>query len=73
MKADANDPKQAHVWFRLFVAAVAGIQAGDKAPATAYLKFTEKHRGRPVADRAKVTLGRCARSPKWREAWKIVT
>lgn len=46
----------------MLVDAVAGLQAGNKEPASKYLTFVAEHRGRAVATEAKARLLRFAKS-----------
>lgn len=71
---DAADPA---TWNKLMTAAVAGFQKGDNGPATVYLQFVEKHRGRQIAEEARARIKVYAASPKWQPkapppppAWK---
>lgn len=49
----------------MLVDAVGALQRGDTSLATIYLQFTEQHRGREVAERAKESLRRYQRAEKW--------
>lgn len=67
------NPSDPEVWWRMLVEAVAGLQAGLKAQATAYLQFVEQHRGRAAADKEKATLIRYRDSPAFKDChlwWK---
>lgn len=44
------DPSQPQTWARLRLAAIAGLQRKNTAPATEYLRFVEQHRGREAAE-----------------------
>jgi len=50
---DIADPRN---WFARQEAAIVGLLAGRTAPATAYLQFVERHRGRELALAARETL-----------------
>lgn len=57
-----DDPQ---TWWRRLVDAVASLQAGNKAGATEYLQWIEKHRGRRVAEAAKRELAALRTAPNW--------
>lgn len=67
-----GDPSDRQVWWRLFVEAVAGLQRGDKAPATTYLQFVEKHRGREVALQAQKRFPVYRDAPSWANCYRWI-
>jgi hypothetical protein len=46
MQGDVHNPA---TWHLMMLRAIAGLQAGDKSAATAYLQFVQQHRGREVS------------------------
>ena len=63
-----DDPENPAVWFLLFLKAVVGLQNGSTAATVEYLRFTERHRGRPVAVRAQAQIKRAAKSRAFENA-----
>lgn len=50
------DPADPRSWMALRTAAVDGLLRGDKAPATRWLRYVERHRSRAVAERSRDDL-----------------
>jgi hypothetical protein len=53
MQGDVHNPA---TWHLMMLRAIAGLQAGDKSAATAYLQFVQQHRGREVSEQTKRRL-----------------
>jgi hypothetical protein len=53
MQGDVHNPA---TWHLMMLRAIAGLQAGDKSAATAYLQFVQQHRGREVSVQTKRRL-----------------
>jgi hypothetical protein len=51
----------------MLVDAVAGLQVGVMEPATDYLRFVEKHRGRPAALQARKRIAQLRREESWQD------
>lgn len=68
MTPDPDDPQ---VWWQMLVRAVAGLQRGSTEQATEYLRFTEQHRGRAVAEQARPRLRELQHAKNWQgcSAW----
>lgn len=64
----SQDPKDPRTWWRLFVDAVIGLQRGEKKAATAYLQFTQLHRGQEQALAAQKRLPEVAASEAFENA-----
>lgn len=60
--------EQAGYWTMLFLEALLAYRAGRKGPATEYLQFVEKQRGRPVALAAHGRLIACAKSDAFKKS-----
>ena len=59
MTGDVHNPA---TWHLMMLRAIAGLQAGDKSAATAYLQFVQQHRGRQVSEETKHRLLRLAQA-----------
>lgn len=53
MQGDVHNPA---TWHLMMLRAIAGLQAGDKSAARAYLQFVQEHRGREVSEQTKHRL-----------------
>lgn len=68
----SDDVANPATWFDKQLHAIAGIQRGDTAPATEYLRFVEQHRGREAAHEARRSLRRLADSRAFADAAAII-
>lgn len=67
-----KDATKPDVWFLMMAEAIAGIQRGDTAPATDYLRFVETHRDRDTALATRDRLNKLARTEAFQNAIHIV-
>ncbi len=63
-----HDPADPAVWFRLLLRGIVGLHRHDTAPAAAYLRFVESHRGRAAAEAGKLNIRRLAKSDAFQNA-----
>jgi hypothetical protein len=69
MQADVNNPA---TWHLMMLRAIAGLQAGDKSAATAYLQFVQLHRGREVSEQTKRRLVHLAQTSAFADAQHLL-
>ncbi len=69
MTGDVHNPA---TWHLMMLRAIAGLQAGDKSAATAYLQFVQQHRGREVSEQTKQRLLRLAQSSAFADAQRLL-
>ena len=66
-----GDPGVPLTWWLGFLRAVAGVQAGDVAPARCYLQFVEAHRSRECAESVRGRIRRAQVDPGYFNAARM--
>ncbi len=69
MQGDVHNPA---TWHLMMLRAIAGLQAGDKSAATAYLQFVQEHRGREVSEQTKRRLLHLAKTSAFANAQHLL-